>query len=216
MRTRSRRPDGRRASISRFIKDDTLNLKSRTSSRPNALPGRFLVHTAELAALGAWALFVGRSYLNFDPHMVPTGGELGTHAAANHLWIRVLTCGWCAVWNGSVQGGLPALADTVSSTLHPVVMIATLLFGVVNGVKVTLLVALWLAGVAQWWMARELRLGAPARLWSPGEGRWPPPARRPTRPDGAAERSESKELFSAAAAPSTPFDSNPLAARVVR
>ena len=100
--------------------------------------------------------------------MVPTGGELGTHSAANHLWTRVLTCGWCAIWNGSVQGGFPALADTVSSALHPVVMIATLLFGVVNGVKVTMLVALWLTGIAQWWMAKELKLAAPARLWSSG------------------------------------------------
>jgi hypothetical protein len=41
----------------------------------------------------------------------------------------------------------------------------TLLFGVVNGSKAALIVAFWLGGVAQWWMARVMRLGWLARLW---------------------------------------------------
>jgi hypothetical protein len=54
------------------------------------------------------------------------------------------------------------------SMLHPIVAVTTLIWGVVNGVKVALLISLWLAGVAQWWIARELGLGWLPRIWSAG------------------------------------------------
>jgi hypothetical protein len=45
-------------------------------------------------------------------------------------------------------------------------MLPTLIFGVVIGVKFAIVLSLWLAGVAQWWLARILNLGKPARIWS--------------------------------------------------
>jgi hypothetical protein len=50
--------------------------------------------------------------------------------------------------------------------LHPLVGLTTLAFGVVNGTKVALIAALWTAGLAQWSLARVLRLGWLARLWA--------------------------------------------------
>jgi hypothetical protein len=45
-------------------------------------------------------------------------------------------------------------------------MATTLGWGVVNGSKLALIVAFWFGGVAQWWLARVLRLGWLARVWS--------------------------------------------------
>ena len=75
-------------------------------------------------------------------------------------------CGACAFWNGSVVGGGPALADPYASTLHPLVAVPTLLLGVPAGAKLALAGALFMAGVAQWWMGRVLGLGRVACLWS--------------------------------------------------
>ncbi|MBC8503439.1 MAG: hypothetical protein H8D34_01160 [Chloroflexi bacterium] len=120
----------------------------------------------ELFLIAAWAMWMGREYLDFDPFIVPAGREFGSAIQTHHLWTRFLDCGWCAVWNGFERGGYPAFADPHGSMLHPLVIITTLMFGVVNGAKVALVASFWFAGVAQWWLARELRLGWLPRLWS--------------------------------------------------
>jgi hypothetical protein len=61
---------------------------------------------------------------------------------------------------------VPAFADVHGSMLHPTVIAATLAWGVVNGSKIALVFSFWLAGAAQWWLARELRLGLLPRMWS--------------------------------------------------
>jgi hypothetical protein len=48
------------------------------------------------------------------------------------------------------------------------VIFTTLIWGVVNGAKIALVISLWFAGLAQWWLARELKLGLLPRLWSAG------------------------------------------------
>ena len=122
----------------------------------------------ELLLLGLWAINVGWEYLDMDPQIVPIGHEFGSAIQSNHLWTQFIKCGWCAVWNGFERGGYPAFADIQGSMLHPISMITTLLWGVVNGVKVTLVLSLWFAGAAQWWIAREMDLGWLPRMWSAG------------------------------------------------
>jgi hypothetical protein len=122
----------------------------------------------ELLLIGLWAAWVGREYLNFDPTVIPAGNEFSSAIQTHHLWTRFQDCGWCALWNGSIRGGYPALADVHGSMLHPLVVITTLIWGVVNGAKLTLVLSFWVAGVAQWWLARILRLGWLPRLWSAG------------------------------------------------
>jgi hypothetical protein len=122
----------------------------------------------ELGLLALWAIIIGWNYLNMDPNVTPTGNEFGSNIQTNHLWTQVLKCGWCAVWNGFESGGYPAFADIQGSMLHPITMVTTLLWGVVNGVKITLVLSFWFAGLAQWWIARELNLGWVPRMWSAG------------------------------------------------
>lgn len=120
----------------------------------------------EWAALFFWAVYVGSPYLNLDEDLIPAGVEFPSSIAANHLWTQVQRCGWCALWNGFQRGGYPAFADMQSSAMHPVVALSTLLFGVVNGAKITLVLSFWFAGLAQWWLAHELGVSRLARLWS--------------------------------------------------
>ncbi len=120
----------------------------------------------ELVLVALWSIIVGRPYLNFDPFAIPDGAEFSGYIQFHHLWIRAAQCGWCALWNGTEAGGFPAFIDLYGSALHPVVIITTLLLGVLNGAKLSLVVALWVAGISQWWLAYELKLGKIARLWS--------------------------------------------------
>ena len=135
-------------------------LLQRTEIRPYLLAG------AELLLIVAWAIWVSRDMLDFDENLVPWGREYGMAVSTHHFWTMVKECGWCALWNGSQIGGYPALVNTYAGVFHPVTMIATLLWGVVNGSKVIVTVSLAVAGMAQWWVARELRLSLLPRMWS--------------------------------------------------
>ncbi len=127
-----------------------------------------LIIALELGLLALWAIWVGRVYLDFDPLIIPSGHEFFSAIQTHHLWTQFQNCGWCAVWNGSERGGYPAFADIHGSMLHPIVMITTLAWGVLSGAKITLVISLWFAGVAQWWLARELKVSWLPRMWSAG------------------------------------------------
>jgi hypothetical protein len=122
----------------------------------------------EILLIGVWAFWIGRAYLNFDPSIIPSGREFCSTIQTHHLWTNFKECGWCAVWNGSGPGGYPAFADIYGSMLHPLVILSTVILGVVNGAKITLILCFWFAGIAQWWIAKELKLGRLPRIWSAG------------------------------------------------
>jgi hypothetical protein len=131
----------------------------------------------EIVALALLASWLGRAYLNFDPDVVPGGNpyspsrnEYGSLVQTHHVWTWAQQCGICALWNGSEYGGYPSFVDVHGSALHPLVIVTTLIWGVVNGSKAALIVAFWAGGVAQWWLARVMKLGWLARLWSGAMG----------------------------------------------
>ncbi|MGD2253866.1 MAG: hypothetical protein PVF70_13205 [Anaerolineales bacterium] len=121
---------------------------------------------AELLLIGLWALWIGREYLVFNPSAIPAGREFLSAIQTHDIWNQVRECGTCAFWNGSTSGGYPAFAEIYGSSLHPVVAVTTSILGVINGSKVGLVFAFWLAGVAQWWLSRELELGWVARMFT--------------------------------------------------
>ncbi|MEI6778503.1 MAG: hypothetical protein WCK70_16520 [Chloroflexales bacterium] len=120
----------------------------------------------ELMGIGLWAAWVGRTYLDFDSHTWPSGGEFPMSIQGNIVWTWLFQCGDCVLWNGSIKGGSPAFIDLHGAVTHPLVVLTTLLWGFVVGAKVTLVICLFLAGLAQWWLARILQVGRFARLWS--------------------------------------------------
>lgn len=120
----------------------------------------------ELAVLLLWTLLFTRVYLNFDPQTVPGGREYEMSVQSQYMWELFRECGTCAFWNGFSQGGTPATVDLYGAMLHPLIVATNLLWGVVNGTKIALIGAFFMAGFAQWWLARVLGLGVVARLWS--------------------------------------------------
>ncbi|MEW6717086.1 MAG: hypothetical protein AB1345_06260 [Chloroflexota bacterium] len=126
----------------------------------------WVVPALELSLLALAAMWVGREYLNLTPRVVANGREFGSAIQTHHIWTLFKQCGICALWNGFERGGYPAFVDLHGSMLHPLVMGLTLLLGVVNGVKLMLVMAIWFAGVGQWWLSRELGLSRIPRLWS--------------------------------------------------
>ncbi len=120
----------------------------------------------ELMILAAWALWFASPYLNFDPLRQPAGVDFFLTVNFHHVWTRFSECGLCFFWNGGLNGGAPAFADLFPSSLHPLVIFTTLGWGVVNGSKIALVGIFFMAGLAQWWLARVLGLGWLARMWS--------------------------------------------------
>jgi hypothetical protein len=120
----------------------------------------------ELVALLAWALFVGKAFLDMDPNWLPWGGEFPMETQSHYVWTLLFRCGTCVFWNGFSGGGSPAFVDLHGAALHPLTVLTTLIWGVVNGGKVTMVICLFLAGLAQWWLAKTLQLGGIARMWS--------------------------------------------------
>jgi len=122
----------------------------------------------ELGAIGLWAIWVGREYLNLDPTAWPSGREFGMSIQSHFVWSWLAKCGGCMLWDGSLNGGTPAFVALQGAVLHPLVIVTTLLFGPINGAKIALIASLAMAGLAQWWLAKVMRLGWAPRLWSAG------------------------------------------------
>lgn len=120
----------------------------------------------EFLLLALFAAWVGREYLAPDPNVVPTGREFLSAIQTHQFWLNVKSCGFCAFWNGSTAGGYPALGEIYGAPLHPLVGLFTSFWGISNGAKFSVIGILWSAGMAQWWLAREFRLGWFARVWS--------------------------------------------------
>jgi hypothetical protein len=119
-----------------------------------------------IGAIVVWAMFLAAPYLDTSTYLWPAGNGLGAKLMGHHFWVRLQQCGSCALWDGAQNGGRPALADIYGSQLHPLVIVTTLLWGVTGGVKIAIVGAMALAGVAQWWIARLLKVSRLPALWT--------------------------------------------------
>lgn len=115
--------------------------------------------------LTLWAMVVASPLLDMSPAVVPAGGEFLSAIQSHHIWALLPRCGPCVMWNGGVRGGAPAFSEIYGSVLHPLVILLTLGWGMVNGAKLAMVVALLMAGLAQLWLGAVLGLGRLARLW---------------------------------------------------
>jgi hypothetical protein len=120
----------------------------------------------EIGFVVLWAVWVSRSYLNFSPLEWPHGREFGMAIQPHYIWTLLRQCGDCLLWNGMYNGGSPAFIELHAAVLHPLVIIATLIWGGFNGAKVVVIGSLAMAGIGQWWLARAINLGFVSRLWS--------------------------------------------------
>ncbi len=120
----------------------------------------------EIGLIILWAMWLGRDYLELAPNMWPNGREFGMAIHPHYIWTQLKECGSCVLWNGFYNGGSPAFTELHAAVLHPLVIIATLIWGGLNGAKIVIVGSLAMAGIGQWWLAKVMRLGWVARLWS--------------------------------------------------
>jgi|GEM_PF-3900351 len=123
-------------------------------------------YALELLIVVCWAIFVTRPYLDFTITTQPSGLEYPAAIQSFYFWRNLMQCGPCALWNGAVNGGAPALADPYGAVAHPLVGVTTLIFGIPIGAKLVLTATFMIAGIAQWLLAYELQTGRIARVWS--------------------------------------------------
>ncbi len=134
-------------------------------SLKNVTNKRFFLF-AELAILAAFSLYVGRPYLELNPNIFVAGSEFAFSTASHYVWNLLPQCGTCVFWNGYLNGGSPSFVELHGAFLHPLVILTTLVWGVVNGSKIILLLSFFMVGFGQWWLAKELNVGPIGRLWS--------------------------------------------------
>jgi MFS family permease len=125
-----------------------------------------ILTASEFIVLLIWTLLIARPFLNLNSGDIPYGPELMWAIESHNVWEWVKECGSCAFWNGNLEGGYPAFANPWGSYLHPIVVLTTLGWGVINGSKLALIGALFLAGFGQWVLGFILQTGRLARLWT--------------------------------------------------
>lgn len=109
--------------------------------------------------------FMTAPYLDFRPFYCPVGYEYHLVTVSHYAWDYIFECGSCMLWNGTTNGGMPAFAELHGAILHPLVIITTLIWGVINGTKVLLFLSLIVSGISMWWFARELDVSRLSRIW---------------------------------------------------
>lgn len=125
-----------------------------------------MLFISEILLLLGFAMFVGRPYLNMDSDLFITGGEFTFASISHSVWNLLPKCGTCVFWNGFLNGGSPSFAELHGAFLHPLVILTTLFWNLINGSKILLLICFFMTGFGQWWLARELNIGFVGRMWS--------------------------------------------------
>jgi hypothetical protein len=111
------------------------------------------------------ASYICSPYLDFRKNYFVSGYEYILVTISHYIWDYFPKCGNCVLWNGYLNGGMPAFAEMHGAVLHPLVILTTLLWGVTNGSKIIAFVSLIISGIATWWMAKELDTSRLSRIW---------------------------------------------------
>ena len=125
-----------------------------------------LLVVAEIALIMVGAIVFCWNILDFNSSKFLVGNEFILLIQTHFVWDLLPDCGSCILWNGMMNGGSPSFAELHNAPLHPLVVIPALLFGAVNGIKLTLLFSIFIAGVAQWKLSNSMGLKRLPRLWS--------------------------------------------------
>jgi hypothetical protein len=140
-------------------------LLKRIWTRLRNMAGQHFVAVLELLPMMFLIVSISISYLNFRDNYFVSGYEYMLATISHYNWNYLPQCGSCVLWNGFLNGGMPAFAELHGAVLHPLVILTTLLWGVANGSKIIVLVSLFGSGVATWWLAKELGAGRIPRIW---------------------------------------------------
>jgi len=112
-------------------------------------------------------LYSHASLLDFEPQQLAQTGEQNESATLPILAeIGLRRYGEIPLWNPYMLTGFPHAGDPVNHFWNPVATVPVLLFGGVNGMKVSLFLSLLVAGFGQWFLAHVFGLRGVFRLWA--------------------------------------------------
>lgn len=144
----------------------TASWSSRLLQPPRRLRAAQIVAELAIVVLVAY-LYGGAVLLDFDPQHLQQTGEHNEAATLPILTeIGLVRHGTIPLWNPYMLTGFPYAGDLVSNFFNPIATVPVLLWGGVNGMKVSAWLAFLVAGLGQWALGYVLRLRSPMRLWS--------------------------------------------------
>jgi len=112
-------------------------------------------------------LYSRAALLDFDPHQLAQTAEQNESATLPILAeIGLRRYGEIPLWNPYMLTGFPLAGDPVSHFWNPVATAPVLLWGGVNGMKVSLYLSLLIAGFGQWFLAHVFGARGLFRLWA--------------------------------------------------
>ena len=112
-------------------------------------------------------LYSRTALLDFDPHQLAQTAEQNESATLPILAeIGLRRYGEIPLWNPYMLTGFPHAGDPVSHFWNPVATLPVLLWGGVNGMKVSLFLSLLVAGFGQWFLAHVFGVRGVFRLWA--------------------------------------------------
>jgi hypothetical protein len=116
--------------------------------------------------LVAW-LYGSGSLLNFNAELLQETGEHNESSTFPILTeIGINRHGEIPLWNPYAMTGLPYLQDPLSHFWNPISTIPIIIWGGINGMKVSIFIAFLLAGLGQWLFAHVFGARGPSRLWA--------------------------------------------------
>ena len=129
---------------------------------------RFPLYWLEWAILIAVITLYSRAaLLDFDRHQLAQTAEQNESATLPILAeIGLRRYGEIPLWNPYMLTGFPLAGDPVSHFWNPAATLPVLLWGGVNGMKVSLYLSLLIAGFGQWFLAHVFGVRGLVRLWA--------------------------------------------------
>ena len=119
-----------------------------------------------IICIAAW-FYASESLLNFNPISLQETGEHNESSTFPILTeIAINRYGQMPLWNAYTMTGLPYLHDPLSHFWNPISTISVILWGGINGMKVSIFLSFLLAGLGQWLFAHVFGARGMARLWS--------------------------------------------------
>lgn len=120
----------------------------------------------EIAIVALFGVYFGREFLNFDPQY-RIGGNEGQWLSSAALWVSqsLQDYGYIPQWQPFLSRGEPTFDSPFSFALHPVNILPSVLFGYDQGIKISVILSLLMAGVGGWWIAKLLDLRSPTRVF---------------------------------------------------
>ncbi|MBI4307810.1 MAG: hypothetical protein HY684_03295 [Chloroflexi bacterium] len=127
---------------------------------------RFSSRAYDLVALALLAVLYSLPVLTRPADVLPLDADLD-HEVAPYVFVResLLDLRF-PIWNSYYGTGQPLLADPIASYLYPLSLAPVLAFGVIPGVKVALVLSVFLSGMGQWLLGRAVNLPRSLCLWA--------------------------------------------------